>query len=85
MQRPLGSSSLPGMNQPTTITQAEDEIRTVLESASQPLTTDELSTRLESRRPATIPRSVLRLAIQSMIGRGTVTYDSERHYSLAGK
>jgi hypothetical protein len=66
------------MTETDQIANAESEIREALEAAGRPVSSAELSDRLHS----TTPRSLIRLAVQRMIGRGTITYDADRHYSL---
>ena len=66
------------MTETDQIAQAESEIREILEAAGKPVSSTELS---ESLHSAT-PRSLIRLAVQRMIGRGAITYDSDRLYSL---
>lgn len=66
------------MTETDQIASAESEVRQALEAAGRPVSSTELS---ESLHSAT-PRSLIRLAVQRMIGRGTITYDADRHYSL---
>jgi hypothetical protein len=66
------------MTESDRIASAESEIRGVLEAAGGPISSTELGDRLG----ANTPRSLLRLAIQRMIGRGIISYDAERRYSL---
>jgi hypothetical protein len=66
------------MTESDRIASAENEVRAVLESAGGPVSSAELSERLR----ADTPRSLVRLAVQRMIGRGTITYDAERRYAL---
>jgi hypothetical protein len=66
------------MTESDRIASAEREIRAVLQSADGPVSSAELSERLQ----ADTPRSLVRLAVQRMIGRGTITYDAERRYAL---
>jgi hypothetical protein len=66
------------MTESDRIASAESEIRGVLEAAGTPISSAELGDRVS----AETPRSLVRLAIQRMIGRGVVSYDAERRYSL---
>jgi hypothetical protein len=66
------------MTESDRIAGAETEIRDVLESASEPISSAELGSRLGQD----VPRSLIRVAIQRMIGRGDIRYDNERRYSL---
>jgi hypothetical protein len=66
------------MTESDRIHSAEIEIRDVLEAAGKPISSAELGDLL----PAHTPRSLVRLAIQRMIGRGIVTYDTERRYAI---
>lgn len=66
------------MTESDRIASAETEIRDVLEAAGKPISSTELGDRLHSDTP----RSLVRLAIQRMIGRGIVTYDTERRYAI---
>jgi DNA-binding IclR family transcriptional regulator len=66
------------MTESDRIASAESEIRGVLETAGQPISSTELGDRLTSDTP----RSLVRLAVHRMIGRGMITYDAERRYSL---
>jgi hypothetical protein len=66
------------MTESDQIANAESEIRRVLEGAEKPMSSNELGAGLH----AETPRSLVRLAVQRMIGRGTITYDAERRYSL---
>lgn len=66
------------MTETEQIATAETEIRKVLEAAGKPISSAELSETLRSRTPL----SLIRLAVQRMIGRGTITYDADRRYSL---
>jgi len=67
------------MTESDRIVSAENEIRSVLEIAGQPISSIELGERVGSETP----RSLLRLAIQRMIGQGIVAYDTQRRYSIA--
>jgi hypothetical protein len=66
------------MTESDRIASAEQEIREALETAGKPVSSAELSDHLASETP----RSLVRLAVQRMIGRGTIEYDAERRYSL---
>lgn len=68
------------MTESDRIAKAEAEITAALTDAGGPVSSGELSQRLKS----STPKSLVRLAIQRMIGRGIVTYDGERRYSLPG-
>lgn len=66
------------MTETDRIASAENEIRKVLEAAGEPVSSSQLSERLD----AGTPRSLVRLAVHRMIGHGVITYDAERRYSL---
>jgi hypothetical protein len=67
------------MTETDRINAAEKAIREALAGAGEPITSADLGNRLDPRTP----RSLARLAVQRMIGRGDVSYDSSRRYSLS--
>lgn len=66
------------MSESEQITRAEDEVKGVLEHAKKPISAAELRHELDS----TTSMSLLRLAVQRLIGRGVIHYDADRRYSL---
>lgn len=67
------------MGESERITLAEREVKGALDGVEEPMTSAELRDRIDSATPM----SLLRLAVQRLIGQGVILYDADRRYSLA--
>jgi hypothetical protein len=66
------------MTESARISQAEAQVRQILEEAGHPVSSADFAKLL----PADASRSLIRLALQRMIAGGSVGYDAQRRYSL---